>query len=223
LTSSTETDLAGRWAAWAKPTFDTHVRLVTGEVALSFAAAEGIHLEDLACRPLVLDQSGVYRWPLGPDRHFPPPLAAGEIGSPIFTASQFRRFYDANRDGLIKRDFHHPDGRFGIGTHRSALRIEVGLGRGAAVFRAVGRHYTIHIPQMLPASLRLALKGRNLNEVVAHELFALHQLKIASVVQTPRGATRITVYDAPVHIEVLARVRWIEAPVINDLQDDVPF
>ena len=224
MTIATEPTAAHEWSAWTTPTSDVPANLATGALALQFAAAEGLHPDDLASQPLVLDQSGVFRWPLGPGRHFRPPLRAGERRSPIFSTSHHRRFYDENRDGLVKRDFFHPDGRFGIGVHESSLRIEIGPNGSAAVFRAIGRHCTVHIPQRLPASVRLSLVGRNLNDVVAHEFFASHRLRIASVAETPRGATRITVYDAPVRITALTRVRLASVPdyeVFDD--DDVPF
>ena len=147
------------------PMSDTTLELTASALALWFAAAEEIGLAELACGPLVQNQYGVKRWPSGSDRHLRPYLQPSEVRSPIFSFTDFRRFYSENGDGLVIRDFHHPAGRFAISVHGSSLRVKVGLAGKAAVFRAVGRLCTVHIPQQLPADLRLSLKGKNLNDV----------------------------------------------------------
>lgn len=214
---------AGERSPFAYPTREVATRLTTCSLALRFAAAEGLHPEDLANKPVVLDQGGVPRWPRGPDAHRRPAVDPGGVRSSISGDRDYFRFYSEGWDGLIKRDFDHPQGRFGIGVHDSSLRIEAGLGGGAAVFRAVGRHCTVHIPELLPLSLRISLKGMDLNDVVAHAFFSSWRLRIASVVATPRGVTRITVYDEPVRITVLTHVRVRPIPCHPADDDDIPF
>jgi len=202
---------AGRWSTdypWGyqpKETKEVLVSLVASEVALRFAAREGMDSAELAAHPLVLDESGVVRWPYMEFRYVRPMSPAGGF-SPLFTERDFKRFYRENRRGFMLRDFHHPAGRFAIGVHGSALRLEVGLGGDAAVFRAVGRHCAVHLPCRLPESIRLSIRGMKLNDVVAHEAFAEGDLRIVSAVEKESGATRLTVFDKTVKLKALARV-----------------
>lgn len=183
---------------------DQTVNVTASALALGFVAAEGLRWSEIAVRPILQDEVGHLRWP-GGVRHFHllPPRG---LRPPLVTAVGFRRFYAEHLNGLITRDYCD-NGRFGVSLRGRKLILEVGLGGGAAVFRAVGRHCEVHLADPIPATALCSIGGMLLREVVGHELFAGSTARITSAVTTRTGTTRLRIFDSGVPLVVMRRIR----------------
>lgn len=107
-------------------------------------------------------------------------------------AWHFRKIF--SNPGVAIRSIDHPDGRFGIRPCASVMGFTAAI--GPCLLSAFGRTATLKLNETLPATVRISIEGRLLDQVVDHPIFTGRGYVIRRVMEDVIDGTTVINFGA---------------------------